>query len=352
MARILFACVTVLALPIVTAAQDRYDDVARQVNRRMVKVYGSGGYRSIVAYGSGIVVSPDGYVVTAAGSLLDTPELRVHLYDGRRCAAKVVVIEPALDAALIKVEGVDDLPCFDFAAAAAKPPARPGQWVLGFSNQFEIATRGEPMSVTHGVIASYSRLPLQRGVNEAPYSGEVYVLDAVTNNPGAAGGALTSRAGELLGLIGKELRNALTDTWINYAVPVQAKVEIREGEAVRSVSLAEFVALGMKGEYKPTARPDTAGRGDGGFHGIVLVPNVVERTPPYVEAVATGSPAAKSGLRPDDLIVYVDGEPIVSINGFRDFMSRTHAGQVVKLEVRRGEKMETVELKLEERPRK
>jgi serine protease Do len=333
------------------AAQDRTPDVATKVNQRLVKVFGSGGFRGVVAYGTGMVVSPDGYVLTAAGSLLDTPELRVHLADGRRCPAKVVVVEPALDAAIIKVDQVDDLPHFDVAAAAAKPPARPGDSVLGFSNAFEIATRDEPMSVIHGVVAALARLPLQRGTFEAPYAGEVYVLDAVTNNPGAAGGALTTRSGELLGMIGKEMKNTLTETWINYALPVHAKVEVREGETTRSVGLAEFVALGMKGEYKPTAKPDRS-RGDGGFHGIVLVPNVVERTPPYVEEALPGSPAAKAGIRPDDLIVYVDGEPVSSIAGFRSIMGRTHPGQTVKLEVRRGERLESIEIKLEAMPRR
>jgi serine protease Do len=135
---------------------------------------------------------------------------------------------------------------------------------------------------------------------------------------------------------------------VNYAVPVQAKIEVRDGETKRMVSLAEFVSLGMRGQYKPTAKPEKSA-GDGGYHGIVLVPNVVERTPPYVEETVPGSPAAAAGLRPDDLIVYVDGEPVISVAAFRAIMGRTHPGQVIKLEVRRGDRLEPVELKLAER---
>jgi serine protease Do len=338
------------AFAAVAVAQDGYDAVVTKVNARLVKVFGSGGFRGVVAYGTGIVVSPDGYVLTAAGSLLDTPELRVHLADGRRCQAKVVVIEPALDAALVKIDQVEDLPHFDFATAAARPAAKAGDGILGFSNAFEIATRDEPMSVQHGVIAARTRLPLQRGIFDAPYTGEVYVLDAITNNPGSAGGALTTRSGELIGVIGKELRNGLSETWVNYAVPVDAAVELPDGEIGR-VSLAQFVAKGMKGEYKPSAKAEAV-KGEGGFHGIVLVPNVVERTPPYVEEVLPGSPAAQAGIRPDDLIVYVDGEPVSSITGFRSAMSLTRPGQAVRLEVRRGEKLETVEVKLGEMPKR
>jgi serine protease Do len=306
--------------------------VAEDANRKMVKLFGSGGFRGLNSYGTGILVSPDGYVLTVASPLLDTPDLIVHLFDGRRLSAKTIVAEPELDAALVKIDKVDDLPFFDLRKAAKAPPAQPGEWVLAFSNQFQIATREEPMSVQHGVIAAYSKLHGRRGIFDAPYTGEVYILDAITNNPGAGGGALTTHRGELLGLIGKELRNSLSDTWINYAVPIQM--------------LAGFVEKGIKGEYKPITRPKSAS-GPKGYHGIILVPDVVERTPPYVEDTEAASPAEKAGLKPDDLIVYVDGEKIVSIKELRDVLEKGRPGTVFKLEVRRGDKLTTIDLKLD-----
>ncbi|HEV3448516.1 MAG TPA: trypsin-like peptidase domain-containing protein [Gemmataceae bacterium] len=307
------------------------------VNQRMVKVFGMGGIRGINAYGSGVIVSADGYVLTTNTPMLDTPDLIVHLWDGRRLSAKVVVTEPELDAALLKIDKVEDLPYFDVVKAGKAPPAQPGDLILAFSNLFEIATRDEPMSVQHGVIAAYSKLHGRRGVFEAPYSGDVYVIDAITNNPGAGGGAVTSRKGEMLGIIGKEVRNSLSDTWINYAVPIPV--------------LADFVDKGIKGTYKPFVKVKPAA-GPSGFHGIILVPNVVERTPPFVEDTLSGSPAAKAGLRPDDLIVYVNNEKIVSIKEFHDLVDKTRPGTEVKLEVRRGERLITVMVKLEEMPKR
>src|SRR5439155_18542396 len=186
--------------------------------------------------------------------------------------AKVVVVEPELDAALLKIDKAEGLPYFDFAAAAKLPRGEPGDWVLAMSNQFEIATRDEPLSVQRGVIAAYSKLQLLRGIYDAPYQGDVYVLDAITNNPGAAGGALTTQTGELLGIIGKELKNGLSNTWVNYAVPVAATIEVRQGDQTVTLSLPEFVAKGMKGEYKPTVREELAG-GPGAYNGTVSVPN-------------------------------------------------------------------------------
>src|SRR5262245_19449924 len=228
------ASIIVLTAALVAPGNLRADDsfaaVADQVNQKLCKLFGSGGIRGLASYGSGVVVSPDGYILTVASHLLDTQDLRVHLYDGGRYHAKVVAIEPELDVALVKIgdrkEKVEDLPYFDVTAAAKKPVIGPGTHILGFSNEFQIATRDQPMSVQHGVVAAFARLHGRSGIFEAAYKGNVYVVDAITNNAGAGGGVVTTRKGELLGIIGKELRNELTNTWINYAVPIGARVEV------------------------------------------------------------------------------------------------------------------------------
>jgi S1-C subfamily serine protease len=340
------------------AADEPFRAVADEVNGKLVKLFGSGGFRGVANYGTGIVVSPDGHILTAASSLLDTSELIVHLHDGRRVRAAVVVTEPELDAALVrvKVEGKKpaeptglDLPFFDFAEAAKRPMAAPGDWVLAFGNQFEFAMRDEAVTVQRGVVSAVAKLSGRRGIFDFPYSGEVYVVDQVTNNPGGAGGALTDRKGHLLGVVGRDVKNTLTETFVNYAIPVGAKVEVKDGDKAVTLSLPEFVEKAMSGQYKPVKRDRTAA-GPGGYHGIVFVPSVVERTPPYVEGVRPGSPAAKAGLRPDDLVSFIDGEPVYSVKGFADAMRRTRPGATVRLEVRRGDKLQTVEVTLDDHP--
>ena len=85
--------------------------------------------------------------------------------------------------------------------------------------------------------------------------------------------------------------------------------------------------------------------GPGVYHGIVLVPNVVERTPPYVEEVVAGSPAEKIGLRPDDLILYVDGFSVPTIKVFRETMKQYGPDAEVPIQVQRGSKLENLKLK-------
>ena len=107
--------------------------------------------------------------------------------------------------------------------------------MLAFSNLFGVATGDESVSMLHGTIAATTTLAARRGAYETPYQGPVYVLDAMTNNPGAAGGALTNLRGELLGMLGKELRSSRNNTWLNYAMPanelVDAVESIRAGQA-------------------------------------------------------------------------------------------------------------------------
>src|SRR5205823_4647418 len=126
---------SVLGLILVVAraasAQTPFGEVAREVNKKLVKVYGTGGFRGLPEYGTGILISPKGHVLTAANHLLDTGDIRVHLYDGRRYGAKLIVIEPQLDVAIIKIDAGTpeaekdlDLPYFDALAAAKAPPAQ------------------------------------------------------------------------------------------------------------------------------------------------------------------------------------------------------------------------------------
>src|SRR5262245_39238330 len=85
-------------------ADDPFPVVADKVNRKVVKIFGAGGFRSVTSYGTGILISADGHILTVASQLLDTSEIVVHLYDGRRMVAQTLVVEPELDCALLKIK--------------------------------------------------------------------------------------------------------------------------------------------------------------------------------------------------------------------------------------------------------
>ncbi len=371
-----YTLLTVVALfgaPALAPAADPFADTVEKANKKLVKVFGAGGFARLNNYGTGIIISKDGHILTVASQLLDTSELVVHLYDGQRMKAQVIVTEPLLDVALIKirVEGkkIDedsglDLDFFDALTAVRRPPAAAGDWILGMSNTFEIALRDEPLSVQRGVISAYTKMAGRRGIFEFPYTGDVYMVDAITNNPGAAGGALLDKKGELLGIIGRELKNSLTETWMNYAIPMNAKMTLKttitvkdkdgkdvEQEKTVTVSMEEFVTKGAG--YKTPVDKTLIPLGLGGYHGIIFVPNILERTPAYVEDVVPGSPADKAGLRPDDLVSFIDGEPIISIKALDEYMRKfTRPNQKIVLEVRRGESLQSIEMTLGQHPPK
>lgn len=332
-------------------AQQGFTSTFQEVNKKLVKLYGAGGWKGLPSYGTGILVSKDGYILTVNNHILTTVDLRVHLYDGRQYHAKVVSKEPELDIALCKIEEpVDNLPHFDLAKEAAGPLAEAGDWILAFSNQFSIAVRDEPMSVQRGVVAAYADLRGRRGIFDAPYNGKVYFLDVIACNPGAAGGAVTTHKGALLGIIGRELKNVNSDTWINYAVPIQAKAEILRDDNKVMMDIPTFVRESIAGKYRSQLKKKD-GEGGGGYHGIVLVPNVVDNTPPYVEEVIPNSPAAKAGLRQDDLIVYIDGELVPNIITFRKIVKNYAPGNEMRLDVQRSNRLHSLTLKLTEMPK-
>jgi len=300
------------------------DTIAR-VQPKVVKIYGAGGYRGMEAYQSGILISPQGHVLTAWSYVLDTEEIGVTLSDGRKLQGKLLGADPRLEIAVLKIEAAG-VPWFELSKA---PAVEPGTRVLALSNLFGVAVGSEPVSVQHGTIAAKTRLAARRGVFETPYRGTVYVLDAVTNNPGAAGGALVTRRGELVALLGKEVRNTLNNTWLNYAVPI---AELRE--SVEQIRAGKLATLRPDEPAGKVARPHSIE----GF-GIVLVPDVVERTPPFVDRVVEGSPAAAAGILPDDLVVLVGEHLVPSCKALREELQHIDADEKVKLTVLRAEEM-------------
>ncbi len=151
---------------------------------RIVKIYGSGGLQGLEAYQSGMLISAEGHVLTAWSYVLDAEEfINVVLDDGTRYGATLVGHDPRLEIAILKIEA-KGLPYFNLDEVVE---LQPGARVLAFSNLFGIAVGAEPTSVLHGTVAAISQLAVRRGAFQTIYRGPVYVVDAMANNPGAAG---------------------------------------------------------------------------------------------------------------------------------------------------------------------
>ena len=357
--RLFLALIVLGSLATAGSATDPYAKTAAQANEKLVKLFGAGGFRGAESFGTGIIISPDGHILTAAAPFLDGRELRLHLPDGRKMPFKVKVIEPEFDAAILEIVQPKkdaqplDLPYFDLKEAAAKFNVQNGDWVMALTNMYNVATRDEMLSVQRAMVTAIGKLSARRGAFEVPFHGDVLYLDTITNNPGAAGGALVTRKGDLVGLIGKEFRNTQTDTWVNYALPLNTKADVMVKGQKKTYTLAEFAELAVEGKWVKSERPEVReNKGPTAYTGIIFVPRVVERTPPYIEQIDSNSPAARAGLKPDDLVIYFDGEPVYSTDTFRDLLKRYSPGDKVQIEIRRGDKLTAISLDLAPLPKR
>ena len=151
---------------------------------------------------------------------------------------------------------------------------------------------------------------------------------------------LTTGEGVLLGMIGKELRNTQTSTWINYAIPI-GELKTVIGEIISG----KFVARSERSDE--SANPRRYAPID---FGLVMVPDVLFRTPAFVDSVLPGSPAARLDIRPNDLVLFVNDELVQSCRLFKDELGRLEAGDTLKLVIRRGNTLLPVEMPVQKKP--
>jgi serine protease Do len=307
--------------------------VIETVQPKIVKIYGAGGLRGLEAYQSGWLISAQGHVLTVWSYVLDTDAITVTLDDGRKFNAEIIGHDPRLEIAVLKIDG-QELPHFNMAQSVALDL---GDRVLAFSNLYGVATGDEPASVLKGVVAAKTDLHARRGVFQTLYGGPIYVLDAMTNNPGAAGGALTDTHGRLAGFLGKELRSAQNNTWLNYAIPIRELTA-----SVDNILAGRSQPLAADSVTKP-AEPLALE-----LLGMVLVPDVLDRTPPFVDEVLRGSPAEAAGVRPDDLVLFLGEHVVQSSTVLREQLGLIDRGEEITLTLQRGQ--ELLEVHLRARP--
>lgn len=306
-------------------------NVVRTVQDKVVKIYGAGGVPGLESYQTGIIISPEGHILTAWSTVLDADMVTVVTTQGQRFEAKILGMDPKLEIAVLKAD-TSDRPFFSLKDL---PKPDVGARVLAVSNLFGIATGNEAPSVQKGSLLAMSDLKERRGKSGVIYQGPIYVIDAMTNNPGAAGGALTDWKGNLVGLIGKELRDPQSNFWLNYAIPI---TELQE--SIQAIIEGKTVA--SKNEMAVVENPHELIQ-----LGIVLVPDVLSKTPAYIDRVLPDSPAAKAGLMVDDLIIMVGNQRIDAQNRLRTILQSISQDDALDLMIQRGSEIVPVKLRQE-----
>jgi len=210
---------------------------------------------------------------------------------------------------------------------------RPGQRVFGVSNLFGIATGNEYCSVQKGVVMAIAPLTQRRGKTKSLYQGKVYVLDVMTNNPGAAGGALIDIQGRLIGILGKEIRDEQAGIWLNYALPLDV-VQASMDRILKGNTSADLESI--KAVDKPHRLADL---------GLTLIPDVLAKTPAFVDQIRKGSIADRSGIQTNDLILLANDQRIDSRKSFERVLSTLNRADSFELLVQRGQELIRIQVR-------
>lgn len=298
---------------------------------KTVKLYGPGGLAGFDDNQSGIIISDKGHILTVSSALLDEPPISCTLNNGQKFKAVLIGIDPHLEIAVLKIDTAT--PDY-FDLSKPENAVSVGDSVLALSNLYSAATGNEPFSVQHGVISAVTELQARRGAFIAGYRGKIYLIDAITNNPGAPGGVLVNYNGDFLGLLGKQLKSSRQEVWINYALP-QAVVAQAADKIINPKKHQEDADSEIS---KPTDfwTPAKAG--------IRLTANILPVTPAFIDSIIENSPASKAALLPDDYIIAVNGKIVRDINQLTQALELIDIADPVELLVQRGGEFITVKI--------
>lgn len=266
--------------------------------------------------GSGFIIDREGFILTNHHVIENAERITVTLADGRAFRAQVVGTDPAIDVALLKISGAQDLP---EAPLGNSDGLRVGEWVCAIGNPL-----GYVHSVTVGVVSFIGRKLFDPSLDD-------YIQTDAAINFGNSGGPLINTRGEVIGI--NSAVSSRTNN-IGFAVPINQAVSI-----LPQLKADGKVSRGYLGVLLTDVTPDLR-------RGL----NLSVARGALVEDFAAEAPAERSGLRVYDVIIDVDGRDIGSNDDVVRDISARPPGTVVKLQVLRDDKRLTLPVRLAERP--
>lgn len=263
--------------------------------------------------GSGVIVSPNGYILTNNHVVEGADEIEVILNDSRRTTAKVIGTDPDTDLAILKIE-LDKLPVI---VLGNSDTLQVGDPVLAIGNPF-----GVGQTVTGGIVSALGRNQL--GINTF----ENFIQTDAAINPGNSGGALVDINGTLLGINTAIYSRSGGSMGIGFAIPVTTARQVleaivRDGQVTRGW-------IGVEPQELTPELAETFG--------------VSSRSGVVVTGVLQNGPAARAGVRPGDVIVAVAGKPVSTVPELLSQVAALKPGTEAAFSVQR--KADTVELRV------
>jgi len=270
--------------------------------------------------GSGVIMSPEGYILTNNHVVEGAQEIEVTLSDSRRAIAKVIGTDPDTDLAVLRIT-LDRLPVI---ALGNSDTLQVGDKVLAIGNPF-----GVGQTVTGGIVSALGRNQL--GINTF----ENFIQTDAAINPGNSGGALVDVNGSLLGINTAIYSRSGGNMGIGFAIPVSTARQVLEG-IVRDGQ----VTRGWVGVEPTELTPELAQTfGLSQTEGVIVV------------GVLQGAPAGKAGVKPGDMLVSVAGQNVRSVGELLTAIAALKPGEAAKLVVMRRNQSLTLEVIPSQRPK-
>ena len=270
--------------------------------------------------GSGVIVSPDGYIITNNHVIETADQIEIALNDGRKFSARQVGRDPETNLALLKIDTDDKLPVITLASSDA---LNVGDVVLAIGNPF-----GVGQTVTMGIVSALGRSQL--GINTF----ENYIQTDAAINPGNSGGALVDSIGNLVGINTAIYSRSGGSLGIGFAIPISIARNVLE----QIVATGE-VTRGWVGVEIQDLTPELAESfGLRGTQGALIA------------GVLRASPADRAGIRPGDVLIAVDGSSVRDQRTMLDLVAALPPGHTASFHVLRGDKEVELDVAVGRRP--
>lgn len=262
------------------------------------------------ATGSGVIISPDGYIVTNNHVVNGADELTVTLNDNREYSARIIGTDPNTDLALIKVNGknLPTLPVGD------SDNLKVGEWVLAVGNPYNLSS-----TVTAGIVSAKARSMGGEGSNGPQISSFIQTDAAI--NPGNSGGALVNAKGELVGI--NAMLYSQTGSYSGYGFAIPTTIMVKVVDDLKKYGTVQRAVLGIRGgdvlNYINAQKDEKKDVDLGTNEGV------------YVAEVTEGSSAAAAGIVKGDVITEADGKKITKMSELQELLSKKRPGEKVTL---------------------
>ncbi len=278
--------------------------------------------REVKAGGSGVIISPDGYIVTNNHVVEGASKMKVKLYDQRTFDATLVGTDPTTEVALIKIEA-ENLPTLQFGSS---DDLRLGEWVLAIGSPFDLQS-----TITAGIVSAKAR---NLGAINSQYRIESFIQTDAAVNPGNSGGALVNTAGELIGI--NTLIESQTGSYIGYSFAVPSSIVKKVVTDLKEFGVVQRAMLGVSYQEINDAFIEQFGE----EYGISEIGGA------YIASVDPSGAAAAAGIKEGDVLTEIDGYRINNSADMSEIISRYRPNDEVKVTVKRDGKVKQFDVVL------